>query len=895
MKKRILKSYLGLILSLLICHSIQAQSISIIGTLEDSIQQQDLQGASVFLLKEKDSVLLYATIAQKNGKFKFRNISTGKFIIQATFKGYNTIYKSIKLNNQLLVNVGNIKMTYNEDILQTVKVDANVPAIIAKKDTLEYNAPSFKTRPNATVEDLLRLLPGIQVTTDGKIIANGKEIQQVLVDNKIFFGGSTTMATKNLPAEIINKVQVYTASSDNKNFTGIEDGQRTNTLNLQIKQNRRHGSFGNIGAGGGIKKVYGGSANYNIFNNDRQLSFIGQITNVNNPIFNTTISLPNASKNGISTARGAGANLRDKLGKNIDLYGSYIYSHQNTLLNINNTIQNIFPQDSSTFNLNSSIAKSANNTHRINLNFEDRINKNNRLTIKPNLIITDLYSDVSRTSSLSQNKINRTEIYNSTQRAKTKKAETNINSYISFAHKFKKPNRSINLTIDLYNNHSNFNNKLYSLNSYNQPYPKEDTLNQKVVGKNSSSRFNPKIIYSEPLTSNQNLIFSYEYQYSKDENNLRTSRYNYSTDQYSILDSAQSNIFENTIRNNTMGLMYQLISTKGNLTLEAKLANQQVKNNDRSKGQINMYKYNNIIPNISYNKLLSEGKSIQLNYSLTPQLPSINQLQPTNITRDSLFIYKGNPNLKQTKIHNINLNYQNNSFKTQKTLSYNLSANIFSKYIGQSIDNLPNGAQIFSPINIDGTYNINSYVSYGMLLKKMHTNLTFTNNISYNKYKSMLNDKTLDQNNVNISQGINGALNIPNKIMFNISAISSYVISSYATQTSNSIKYFVQKFSGALNIYLPKRITFSSDYDISYNGNIAKGFAKWLPLISPGISKEIFRNGQGQLKLYIYDLFNKGINITRSVTPNTIMTSLNNARSRYLMLSFSYRFKRFKH
>jgi hypothetical protein len=262
------------------------QKTEIQGVAVDSVSGRPLRTASVSLLRARDSAYVMGTITDGDGRFRLRNVSTGSYRILVTFVGYRNASRRVTVTGQTpVLAVDSIRLSEQVNVLNEVVIQQERAPVSVKGDTLEFNANSFKTQPNAVVEDLLRKLPGVEVSRDGTIKAQGQTVNRVLVDGKPFFGNDAKIATRNLNADIVDKVQLYDQQSDQSQFSGMDDGNRERTINLTIKRDKRKGYFGQNALGAGTDSRYQGRLNLNRFNNGRQLSLIGQANNINQQNF----------------------------------------------------------------------------------------------------------------------------------------------------------------------------------------------------------------------------------------------------------------------------------------------------------------------------------------------------------------------------------------------------------------------------------------------------------------------------------------------------------------------------------------------------------------------------------------------------------------------------------
>ena len=425
----------GGLLALFILHCpliIKAQSIR--GAVVDSLTRKPLPEASVSLLSARDSSLVTFGITDGRGQFVFPKVAEGQYRVLVTYVGYRGKIRRVGISSATPnPDVGTIDVVATSQTLGEVRVQGEAAPIAVKGDTLEFNADSFKTRPNAQVEDLLKKLPGVEVSRDGTVRAQGQDVRKVLVDGKPFFGNDPKMATRNLPADIIDKIQLFDQQSEQSQFSGVDDGEREKTINITTKKDKRKGTFGqqSIGAGPGEDTGYSGRASVNRFNAGQQFSVLGMANNINQQGFtaqdlglgssfgggNGAASRPGGGgnrggggaqggggngpgevgSNAITQSWAGGLNYRNTWGKKVDVAGSYNASHTNTLTDQRSRRENVLPNGSANGASGGSRADSvfvtnrqnssdnANTNHRFNLRLDYRVDSLTTIRFIPNL------------------------------------------------------------------------------------------------------------------------------------------------------------------------------------------------------------------------------------------------------------------------------------------------------------------------------------------------------------------------------------------------------------------------------------------------------------------------------------------------------------------------------
>ncbi len=774
--------------------------------------------------------------------------------------------------------------------LDTVTVFARPRPLVIRKDTMEYNAGSFPTRDHDNVAALLRLLPGIQVTDNGELKINGQEIQQVLVDGEPFFDGRTGITIKMLPAEIINKVQVFDAASNKRNFTGIEDGQRTKTLNLTIKNNRRKGSFGQIGLGGGDQGVYGAETFLNNFYNSRQLSLTAQALNAGSPLAGPATEAPGNS-GGIVNSRNAGLNYRDKWGSNTTVNGNYFYRYQDALNEQGLLTRYIFPGDSTTDQHQNSKGNNSSKNHAANLNIQKQISSQDLLVIRSNLSFTQNQHATSQESTLSNGK--GAAVYNSAYQSSGQSRGNNIATKVSFAHKFKQPLRTLSVDVDLLSNTNHATRYNLSVNHYFLPLPRSDTLNQLRNNTSSRAQIKADLSYSEPIGDRQALTLSYGYRRLTGKTDVQVFRYDRKYQQYNEIDSTQSSALENFVTDHYLKLAWQLNRNRYTLLAGSSLLAENFVVSHLHANQRLAQHYLNLLPTLNFNYNLSDSANIRFSYDMNMRQPGIEQLQPVTSTADSLYIIKGNPYLQQVQTHSFSLIYQKNQPLSGKMFMAGANAGITTNDIQYSTTQMPDGTQVTMPVNVNGAFDVAGNINYTFPGGRSRAaTFSLLSGLNYRHNINILNGLYVHMNNVVMDAGFSLTASVASHFSASLNANANYNITAYTPEQYQAARYFSGRIYGNVR-YQDGKWLLSAAYSIFYNNNTQAGFKRWVPVVSPYISRQLFKHNNGELKLNIADLFNQNTGLARTVSANTVQTINTNTRRRYVMLSFIYNLRRF--
>ena len=921
-----------LFLALVIAYSGFAQvNGAVKGKVSDTLAKQNLADATVSVLNPKDSTPITFAITDKAGSFEIKNLDTGLYRLLVSFQGYAPFSKTFMISREFPVaDFPSIYMDKQSVMLQEVVVSA--PPITVKKDTVEFNASAFKTKPNSTAEDLLKKIPGVQVDKDGNVKAQGEDIQKVYVDGKEFFGSDPKMATKNITADMIESVQVFDDMSDQAKFTKIDDGSRAKTINIKLKKDKRHGYFGRAMAGYGTDDRFESSLSFNRFNGDRKISIVAGANNINKQpfSFNDIVSsmggfgsrgggggnfrMPGGnfnsfgsagSGNGITRAMSTGINYSDKWGSKVAVTGSYFYSNTETNTNRSSFRQSFFANDSVTYQSQETHSINKNQNHRFNLRFEYAIDSMNSILFTPSLTFQNSNTRSVDTTFTRATKPGQDYLaLAGVTRNDNERDGINLNNNLLFRHKFAKPGRTITL---------GWNNSLNRSEGEGINYAPYVTFNPdssvaRVVNQNlktfQNTRANNNVFstsYTEPIGRNKLLEFNYAFTYNHSISDRKGFDFDSTSQEYTTVNPLQTNDFDNTYKVNRFGTNFRVQTAKYNYQLGVGIQRSELDNISNRKRiattdtLISTHQtFTNFYPTAVFQYQFTRTKNLRFRYSGRTNQPTVSQLQDVVDPSDPLYVTSGNPNLQQEFTNNFNLNYNSFNVSTFKYISASLRFENTLNKIVNSITNIGLGKQLIIPVNMNGAFNTSSFVTLGIPLrnKLKGSNINFNNSIFFNRDVSEVEKEKNIMNNLTVTQTV--GINLDIKQKFNIAANGSvgynsvhYSISDPEKQSPNT-KYFSQTYSLDFSYTAKSNTIFSTDFDYYINSGRSEGYNQNIPLWNASIAQQLFKKKNGELKFSVHDLLNQNQSITRTVTQNYILDSKTMILKRYFMLTFTY-------
>lgn len=841
-------------------------------------------------------------------------------------------------------------MDKKNTMLQEVIVEA--PPIQIKKDTIEFRADAFKVKPNATAEDLLKKLPGVQVDKDGNVKAQGEDVQKVYVDGKEFFGNDPKMATKNITADMIESVQVFDDMSDQAKFTRIDDGSRSKTLNIKLKKDRRKGYFGRLIAGAGDDGRYQGSVMLNRFNGDTRVSILGGTNNLNKQSFSFNDIVGgmggfgsrgggggSGGRGGGSGGRGgggmvmalgagggggggggitkntnAGINYTDKWGSKVDITGSYFYSHSDNLREQQSLTQFLYANDSSLIRNSNSFANSINENHRVNLRMEFYIDSMNSLLYTPSFTLQRSESLTVDSLVSTSRKRDGTEYRFSDGRTENTNVRDGIslNNNLLYRRRFRKMGRTFTIGLNnTVNNSDGYGTTLSPLAFYNEDGSIQGISNQDIRSEQTTKSTNTILSssYTEPIGKNK--LLEVNYAYTNRNTTSDRKAFNRNGAKYDSVNLGQTNFFDNDFLAHRAGANFRMQQTKYNFQLGGAVEFSEL-NNHRLQALGNKdttvnQQFVNFFPTANFTYNFARTKSVRLQYRGRTNQPNISQLQDVPDITNPLNVIFGNPSLKQEFSNSLNIQYNTFNVTTYKYLSMAINAGNTQNKIVNSIDSLNpdlarqigidtniKGSQFSIPVNMNGAFNASTFITYGIPFRGSlkGSNISFSNSVGYNRDLSMVFKKQNVTNNLNITQSASINMAIREVLNIGLNASLTYNNVSYSIRKDQNDEYYTQTYSADINCFFFKRLVFSTDFDYYLNTGRENGFNLSIPLWNTSLAYQMFKNKNGELKLSINDLLNQNQSVTRSVTENQIVDSRVNVLQRYFMLTFTYNLNR---
>ncbi len=911
---RSMKKNLLLIVVLIAGFQVSGQKFSIKGQAVDSVASP-MPSATVMLLNPADSSLINFGVTDVRGFFELKNVNKADYLLKVTFVGFAPINKRIGFSDFIPqgVDLGKLTLLTTSNELDALVIQGEKAPVTVKHDTIEFNAGSFKTKANANVEDLLKKMPGMQVETDGTIRAQGEQVQRITVDGREFFGRDPKLATRNLPADAIDKVQVFDKKSDQSSFTGIDDGQREKTINLELKADKRNGAFGNLMGGAGTNDRFQGRTSINRFGKGKQLSFLGMGNNVNEQGFsmddymnfsggsqqmmggggsvrvqldaNNQNGVPinfGGRQNGILTNYAAGVNANRDLGKNTKISASYFYNQidQNITRAIDRT--NYLPDGNYNFN-QSSKQLSFSENHRANFSIDQQIDSANSIKFTANTTYTTSNQNVQSESSTmnSQNTLQNSGSRNTYSTG----ASTNLNSSLLYRHRFPKKGRSFSTTLTFGLSKSDLDGNLQSTNEYYNLQPEKQEILQTNTQKTDNQSYGAQLAYIEPLGNRRYLEFNYS---------IRTNRNQVDKLVYDVIsgqpvvNTVLSNQYNSKYLYNRPGLNLRMNRQKYNIVVGASYQQTQLNGNLILHDTTINKAFENILPVARFNYDFSNFKHVRFDYETAMQEPTILQLQPVVDNSDPLNLSVGNPNLRPGYAHSFRTSFTQFDPGTMLGLFVFINATYTTNAITYSQRVNENLVRLTMPVNVKDNLTISSNFNVGFPIKKLNGRVSVGPTASFSKGINLLN---LTENTIR-QQTLGGSVRydytLKEILTFGLSANLSHQQTNYSFSTQQNQTFLNSTYSSEANVNFLKNYSFNATFDFYQYHSQTTGFDQTIPIMNLSVSRFLLKNKVGELKLGVVNMFDKSLSINQTATANYLQTEVTNNLGRYFMVSFTY-------
>ncbi len=884
------------------------QDFYISGTVVDE-NNDALASATAVVINARDSLFLSFSLTDIDGRFELRNIHAKNIILQVTFLGYEQYSKHITFSQPgEEVNLPNIALVQSENKLDEVVIEGEHTPIIAKKDTLVYNAAAFEVQPNEVVEDLLRKMPGVEIEDDGTVVAQGEEVEKVTVDGKEFFGDDPKIATKNLPAQAIDKVEFFNRASEMSEFTGVDDGERIKTMNLELKEEHKKGQFGTIAGEYGTEDRYLSRLSLNRFSSKLQASVIGNFNNINQQGFSVgefmsmmtsmggfagrggrggiDIPISQGLSDGFVTTNAGGVNFNYQFAPKTKLNFNYFLNDISNDIARISTRENFLSEGPNYLTSELGDQLSDNTSHRIFLRFDHQIDSTQDVRITSNISLSNaaLISDnstVVKTITAIENQGNNDYLSDGNN--------NDLSGTILYRKKLgKKKNKSLTLNASLNSGNNEMNADLESENIF---FPEDPLLQfseeivQRQLQTNDILNYTLRASFVQPVSSGRYIEWMYRRQ--NYQNELVKDIYDILSGN-EVLNTDLSNHYDRNFYYDRAGLAYHIKSEMTSLSFEGQVQRSTLNGDVFSENTTISNSGTFFLPRFSMRHELGSSHHFRFWYSTNVREPSLEQLQPVVDNSDPLNIYIGNPDLNNEYRHNLKFNYINfDQFSFTSLFAFINTTYSRNKITNETVID-ENFRRTTRPVNVDYDFSINGRISYSTPIRKLGLKVNMGTNLRYQNSILFINTEKNKSNRY--TTGFNVGLENRNKstIDINIDGNWSYNLTTYDVSTDRNQNFFNQRYSANVLLKPTDNWSLNTSFNLRIFNQESFSDAQTVPIWNTSISRFLTKEKKLELKISAFDLLNQNLGINRTSNLNYVENEEILSLGRYITFGLTY-------
>jgi ligand-binding SRPBCC domain-containing protein len=888
------------------------------GVVKDTINKQPLHMAVIALLNAKDSVLIRFTRTDNKGTFAVNDLPQGKYILKITYPNYVEFADFVEVPYGKMIAIPEVSLVTKAKLLEEVIVKQKVAAIRMRGDTIEYKADSFKVDANANVQELLKRLPGIQVNGKGEIVAQGQKVERILVDGEEFFSDDPAVVAQNLRADAVDKLQVFDKKSDQAAFTGIDDGEKSRTINVELKESAKKGYFGKLEGSTDFDQYYRAKLLFNAFKAKRKIA--GYVTTDNTQFQSlnwnerekystdadrTTVINDDGSMymysngdewssgQGLPQAINAGLMFGNKWNKdknNINL--NYQLNDQRVSGFRTNTTQTILP-DTSFVNTSRTVFNSNRQRNRVFGTYEYTIDSTSSLkaTAKSNFQRSDAFQRmIGESISEEGSRIN------TSDRITRGKDENNLwDANIFYRKRFKKAGRTMSVNIDLTGNNTSYNGYLEANNIFFDKTGNQvlsNVIDQNKTSRSTQTTLTTKATYTEPLWKQTFLELNYSVAINRNDAERNTYERSVPGGKYDRLIDSLSNHFIFNTMNNSGGVNFRYTGKKVTASLGSQIGRTTFDQEDLRLKTTRSIFFNNFLPQASIEWRIKKQRRFNLSYRGSNTNPTLAQIQPLIDNSDPLNITIGNPNLKQAFNHNFNLNFSDYKVLRSRNIYISAYANFTDNAItnANTIDTL--GRRVNQTVNVNGNYNIGGYLSYGFDVAPS-INLNISYNPSINRFVNIINQQQNITDNQAHSFEIYSGYWGDKWINYWMNMSATYNISKSSINNNTTTRYWSYSMNPNATMKLTKKWILTIDATIDlYQRTEVFANQRNIFYVSSNIKRLLGKKDQLELTFGVNDIFNQYLGFRRNINTNFISENTWQTVRRYALLTVGYNFNK---
>ena len=914
---------------------------SVRGRLVDATTRQGVPGVMVRMTNVTDTTDARWATTNEDGGFEITGLGVHRYWLRATRLGYAALKQAIQVSS-LNQSLGLLIMTSEAVNIPGVTVTESPAPAVQIEDTTEFRASAVKTERDATAEDLVQKMPGL-IIEKGKLKAHGEDVKQVLVNGRPFFGSDPTAALRNLPAEVVDRIQVYDKASDQAEFSGFDDGGQQKTLNFILRDQKS--SFGKVDAGYGDRGRYQAGGNYTRLQGTERLTVIGISNNINLRNFSAMDlfgALPENSgqprvalsgrrgsggsngppisrtggggfggsfdassfyvnqEGGISTTNSSGVNFVAQWGSQLAVTAS-LFLNDIDNRNTNAITRDYMPhQDSIASYDQLHISNNRNGNERFDARFEWTPDSLNSIVMVPRLYFQDNHANVSGIAS------NRTmlgsEVSSSVSNSAHSTRGDNLSNRLTLRHRFGRRGRTLSADFQMGHTSHEADRAQMSLNRYTAPESLA-TIDQTTGSGSGTNSLESRFAYTEPLGKAWQAQLMYNPSITHSSSDARTFAYDSLTGDYSTLEPAQSNSFANQHRVQSGGaaLLYRHGAWRWLSQASYKTTLLQSDQSFPSSGFVS-HRFHDWLPSMTFTGTFAGKRNVRLHWWTATNVPHISQLQPVVENSNPLSLSAGNPGLRETYTNTVSLRVS--EADAQKSTSRFLFANVVRTSNPISNDTytatkdttvsgiqLARGTQLTRPVNLDVAWIANLFAAYSWPLKWLRSIYTLNGGGSFDQTPTKLNHGINRNRTTTARFGSTIASNISTDLDFTLSYQGSYNISRNTLTTNTTGDYYAHTLSLRLTAVMPSGVVIRQEVSNAFQNNQSLVFGQDQVMWNTTLGKKFLKDEKGEVRFTVTDVLHQDRSVGRSITPTFVQDSRDLALGSFMQVVLTYSFR----
>lgn len=900
----------------------QSQVSGTVFALEED-QAEPLNGANIQLLSMPDSSYVAGTASANDGRFQISNLDPGSYIIKTSFLGFSTQSDSLSLEDE---NVNGLEIRLQSGLLEMdeFQISARRPRVELRGDTTSFHANGYRTNRDASVQDLVTRMPGF-IVEDGQIQAQGETINRVLLDGEEFFGDDATLVLQNLPAEIVEQIEVFDRDSEQAQFTGFRDGNTSRTLNIVTREGMNRGQFGRINSGYGTQDRYMSGGNYNYFNGTQRVSVIGMTNNLNQQNFSSQdlLGISEASggggrgrrggaasnfrtggQGGINSVHSTGINYNDRWNDSWRINASYFFNLTDNEQSLNRERLYLTGFSADQQYEEQTRSTGDNYNHRFDMRLEHTIDDRRSFIFTPSMNFQR--NNSFRTVNGLTLDENSQLLNNIFQENQSDQSSYNINSMLLYRHRFETEGRTFSTNIRT--NFSDQNGERYQFDETEfSNEPDNQIINDQqtetfTVGNSFTGNFS----YTEPITDKTQFLVSYRPSLNNNESVQDVFRFDEATNSYSVIDTTLTNRYDNQLFTNRLRGSYRFGGEKVNTNVSLSWQHTGLSGAQTFPESVDISQtWQNLLPDASVQYRFGERSNIRLSYNTSTRTPSVRQLQDVIDNSDPQRFTTGNPDLNQQLDHRATIRLRNaNPEKGSSTSGY-LSMTLTENYIGnrtlvaqedtelQGDVILPRGSRLISPDNIGNALSIYSNLNRSIPVDILQSNLSLNAGLGLNRRPSFIDDARNLTDTYRLNSRFMLSSNISDRVDFRVSYNANYNIVENSIRPELNNNYYAGRASTSFNLMPWKGLVLASDVNLQHYAGLGDDYNQTNVFWNGSIAYKFFDDESAEIRLTMFDILGQNDNINRTILEDYIEDYRSNVLSRYVFVSLRYNFNSF--